>query len=83
MKHVQLLIGDYEYEQIQEIFKHQENFKPIDDKDKISSETLRAVISPKNIVEENFGGKETGTLSVKKLIEPENKEIDENTSIKF
>lgn len=83
MKHVQLLIGDYEYEQIQEIFKHQENFKPIDEKDKIIIETLKAVISPKNIVEEDFGGKETNNLSVKKLVEPENKEIDENTSIKF
>ena len=83
MKHVQLLIGDYEYEQIKMIFKNESQFKPIDEKDKIIVETLRAVISPNNIVEENFGGKEVHNISIKKLKEPENKEIDENTKIQF
>lgn len=83
MKHVQLLIGDHEYEQIKLIFQNESQFKPIDEKDKIIVETLKAVISPKNIVEEDFGGKEVHNISIKKLKEPENKEIDENTSIKF
>ena len=82
MKHVQLLIGDYEYEQIQEIFKHEGDFKPLGEKDKIIIETLRAVISPNNILEEDFGGKETLETTVKKVVEPENKEIDSNTTIK-
>ena len=82
MKHIQLLIGDYEYEQIQEIFKNEPEFKPMGEKDKIIIETLRAVISPNNIVEEDFGGKEIHTTTIKKVLEPENKEIDGNTVIK-
>ena len=82
MKHIQLLIGDYEYEQIQEIFEHQESFKPIDEKDQIIVQTLKAVSSPNNIIEEDFGGKETSETIVKKVVEPENKEIDSNTKMK-
>ena len=83
MKHVQLLIGDDEYSEIQEIFKNEPNFKPVDKKDRIIIETLRAVISPKNIVEEDIGGKETQHLTVKKIKEPESKEIDDHTEIKL
>lgn len=82
MKHIQLLIGDYEYQQIQEIFENEQGFKPMGEKDQIIIETLRAVISPNNIIEEDFGGKEIHTTNVKKIIEPENKEIDEGTVIK-
>lgn len=82
MKHIQLLIGDYEYEQIRKIFENEPSFKPMGEKDQIIIETLRAVISPKNIIEEDFGGKEVHTTTVKKIIEPENKEIDEGTVIK-
>jgi hypothetical protein len=83
MKHIQLLIGDEEYSEIQEIFKNEASFKPIDKKDKIIIETLRAVISPKNIIEEDVGGAENVHLTVKKIKEPDNKDIDENTTIKF
>jgi hypothetical protein len=82
MKLVQLLIGDYEYEIIQKIFENEKDFMPMDEKDKVLIQAMRAIISPNNLVEENIGGEETETLSVKKVVEPENKEIDSNTKIK-
>ena len=83
MKLVQLLIGDYEYEQIEEVFKNEADFKPIDEKDQIIIKTLQAVISPKNIVEENVGGEETESLTVKKVLEPESKDLDGNVEFKI
>jgi hypothetical protein len=82
MKLVQLLIGDYEYEIIQKIFENEKDFMPMDEKDKVLIQAMRAIISPNNLVEEDVGGAETETLSVKKVVEPENKEIDSNTKIK-
>ena len=76
MKLVQLLIGDYEYEKIQEIFKNEDEFTPITETDKILIQTMRAVISPKNIVE-NDVLEETAETSVHKVIEPENKNLEE------
>jgi hypothetical protein len=83
MKLVQLLIGDYEYEQIKEIFEHEADFKPIDEKDQIIIKTLGAVVSPKNIVEENVGGEETESLTVKKVQEPEGKNLEGNVEFKI
>jgi hypothetical protein len=82
MKLVQLLIGDYEYEIIQKIFENEKDFMPMDEKDKVLIQAMRAIISPNNLVEEDVGGAETETLSVTKVVEPENKEIDSNTKIK-
>jgi len=83
MKLVQLLIGDYEYEQIEEVFKNEADFKPIDEKDQIIIKTLQAVISPKNFMEENVGGEETESLTVKKVVEPEDKSLDGNVEFKI
>lgn len=83
MKLVQLLIGDYEYEQIEEIFKNEADFKPIDEKDQIIIKTLESVISPKNLVEENVGGEETESLTVKKILEPEDKSLEGNVEFKI
>ena len=83
MKLVQLLIGDYEYEQIEEVFKNEADFKPIDEKDQIIIKTLQAVISPKNLMEENVGGEETESLTVKKVVEPEDKSLDGNVEFKI
>jgi hypothetical protein len=82
MKLVQLLIGDYEYEIIQKIFENEKDFMPMDEKDKVLIKAMKAIISPNNLVEENIGGQETEALSVRKVVEPENKEIDSNTKIK-
>jgi hypothetical protein len=64
MKEVKLLIGDYEYAAIQEIFEKEKDFKPITDKDIIIVKTLEAVISPNNLMEEDVGGPETESTVV-------------------
>ena len=43
--------------------------------DKILIQTMRAVISPKNIVEDNVI-EETESLEIKKVIEPEDKSLE-------
>jgi len=77
MKKVELLVGDYEYSQIEEIFENEPNFEPITEKDKVIIATLKQVINKNNLKEENVGGQETYQTTVKKIIEPENKSLDE------
>lgn len=77
MKKVELLVGDYEYSQIEEIFENEPNFEPITEKDQVIIATLRQVINKNNLKEENVGGQETYQTTVKKIIEPENKSLDE------
>jgi len=77
MKKVELLVGDYEYSQIEEIFENEPNFEPITEKDKVIIATLKQVINKNNLKEENVGGQETHQTTVKKIIEPENKSLDE------
>lgn len=73
MKKIELLIGDYEYAQIEEIFENEQDFKPVHEKDKIIIKALRQIINKNNIVEENVGGEETSTTKTKKTKEPANK----------
>ena len=76
MKKIELLIGDYEYAQIEEIFENEQDFKPVDEKDKIIIKALQQIINKNNIVEENVGGEETSTTTIKKIKEPANKSLD-------
>lgn len=75
MKEVKLLIGDYEYSQIQEIFKEEPDFKPVTETDNVIIKALSAIISPKNLVEEDVGGPETYSTTTIKVQEPENKDL--------
>ena len=77
MKEIKILIGDYEYAEIEEIFKKEENFEPITEKDNIIVKALKAIISPKNLVAEDVGGVETYSTTVKKLKEPANRSLEE------
>ena len=77
MKKIELLIGDYEYEQIEDIFEKEEDFKPIDEKDKIIITALNQIINKNNLVEENVGGEETSTTTIRKIKEPANKSLNE------
>ena len=77
MKKIELLIGDYEYSKIQEVFEKEPDFKPIGETDQIIIKALSSIISPKNLMEEDVGGNETFTTTVKKIIEPENKSLEE------
>lgn len=77
MKKIELLIGDYEYAKIEEIFENEQDFKPVDEKDKIIIKALQQIINKNNIVEENVGGEETSTTTIKKIKEPANKSLDE------
>ena len=83
MKRIELLIGDHEYDTIKKIFEKEEDFQPIDESDQILIKAMHAIISPNNLVEDNVGGEETSNFSVKKIVEPESKEITEDTKIKF
>ncbi len=83
MKELKILIGDYEYGMIQEIFEKEDDFEPVTETDAVIVKTLRAIISPKNIVEDNVGGGETAYTTFQKISEPENKEIDANTKIQM
>ena len=38
---------------------------------------MKQIINKNNIKEENVGGEETYTTTVKKIVEPENKSLDE------
>ena len=77
MKKIELLVGDYEYSQIEEIFENEPNFEPITEKDQVIIATLKQVINKNNLKEENVGGQETYQTTVKKIIEPENKSLSE------
>ena len=59
MKEIKLLIGDYEYAAIQEVFKKEPDFKPTTEKHIIIIKTLEAIISPNNLMAEDVGGPET------------------------
>ena len=75
MKEVKLLIGDYEYSQIQEIFKEEPDFKPVTETDQVIIKALSAIISPKNLIEEDVGGPETYSTTTLKVEEPEDKDL--------
>jgi hypothetical protein len=83
MKRIELLIGDHEYDAIKKIFENEDDFEPIDENDQILIKAMSAIISPNNLMEENVGGEETSEFSVKKIIEPESKDITQNTKIKI
>lgn len=77
MKKVELLIGDFEYGQIKEIFEKEKDFKPINEKDYVIIKALKQIINPNNLVEENVGGEcDTETVTYKKIIEPKDKSLD-------
>lgn len=76
MKEVKLLIGDYEYNAIQEIFENEKDFKPVTDKDAIIVQALSALIHPDNLMAEDVGGKDTQSYSIKKIEEPDDKNLD-------
>jgi len=75
MKEIKLLIGDYEYSQIEEIFKNEPDFKPVSETDNVIIKALSAIISPKNLIEEDVGGPETYSTTTIKVKEPENKDL--------
>lgn len=77
MKKIELLIGDFEYSTIQEIFKEEENFQPVNDKDYVIIKALQQIINPNNLLEEDVGGKETFDVTYKKIKEPKNKSLNE------
>lgn len=77
MKRIELLVGDYEYSQIQEIFENEKDFKPINEKDQVIIKALKEIINENNLKEENVGGEETFSTTVKKINEPKNKSLDE------
>lgn len=81
MKKIELLIGDHEYELIEQIFEKEPDFNPITETDQVIIKALSAIISPKNLAEENVGGEEVTTTSYKKVQEPEEKTIDSATSV--
>ena len=82
MKEIKILIGDYEYAKIEEIFEKEEDFKPTTETDQIIIKALGAIISRKNLVQEDVAGPETESFAIKKISEPKNKEIDSTTKIK-
>lgn len=81
MKKIELLIGDYEYEMIEQIFEKEKDFEPITETDQIIIKALSAIISPNNLAEEDVGGEEQTTTSVRKVSEPEDKTIDGKTTV--
>ena len=83
MKKIELLIGDYEYSQIEEIFEKEPDFQPISEKDEIIIKALKQLINKNNLREENVGGEETYETTVKKIIEPEDKSIDGSVEFKL
>tara|TARA_B100000242_G_scaffold277249_1_gene233761 strand:+ start:471 stop:722 length:252 start_codon:yes stop_codon:yes gene_type:complete len=83
MKKIELLIGDYEYSQIEEIFEQEPDFQPISEKDEIIIKALKQLINKNNLREENVGGEETYETTVKKIIEPEDKSIDGSVEFKL
>ena len=83
MKKVELLVGDYEYSQIEEIFENEPDFEPITEKDQVIIATLKQVINKNNLKEENVGGQETYKTTVKKIIEPENKDLSGDVEFKL
>ena len=83
MKLVELLIGDYEYEKIKGLFDKEEDFNPMTETDQILIQAMKAIVSPKNLQEEDVGGKEETSVVVNKLIEPEEKNLEGNVEFKI
>ena len=81
MKKIELLIGDHEYKLIEQIFEKEPDFSPVTETDQVIIKALSAIISPKNLSEENVGGEEVTTTSYQKIVEPEDKVIDGTTSV--
>ena len=48
MKRIEVLIGDYEYSQIEEIFENEPDFVPITEKDQIIIEAMKQIINKSN-----------------------------------
>ena len=83
MKKVELYIGDFEYNQIKEIFKNEKDFKPISEQDFVIVKALKEIINPNNLIEENVDGqKDTETITYKKVNEPKDKSLDTG-NVKF
>ena len=57
MKKVELLVGDYEYSQIEEIFENEPDFEPITEKDKVIIATLKQVINKTILKKKMLGAK--------------------------
>ena len=77
MKKIELLIGDFEYNQIKEIFENEKDFQPMNEKDFVIIKALKQIINPNNLIEEDVGGeKDTETITYRKVKEPENKSLD-------
>lgn len=77
MKKVELLIGDFEYNQIKEIFENEKDFQPMNEKDFVIIKALKQIINPNNLIEEDVGGEQdTETITYRKVKEPENKSLD-------
>ena len=78
MKEVKLLVGDYEYEKIGELFEKESEFDPKTEMDQILITTVRAIVSPKNLIAEDVGGPETSTTVYKKMETPEDPSLEGN-----
>lgn len=77
MKKIELLIGDFEYNTIQEIFKAEADFQPVNEKDYVIIKALQQIINPNNLIEEDVGGqKDTINVAHKKIKEPKSKSLD-------
>ena len=85
MKKIELLIGDFEYSQIKEIFENEKDFVPVNEKDFVIIKALKQIINPNNLIEKDVGGKvDTEQVIYKKVKEPEDKSLDTgNVNFKF
>jgi hypothetical protein len=77
MKKIELLIGDFEYSQIEEIFQNEKDFLPVNEKDFVIIKALKQIINPNNLIEKDVGGTaDTEQVIYKKVKEPEDKSLD-------
>ena len=77
MKKIELLIGDFEYSQIEEIFENEKEFLPVNEKDYVIIKALKQIINPNNLIEKDVGGQvDTEQVIYKKVKEPEDKSLD-------
>ena len=77
MKKIELLIGDFEYSQIEEIFENEKDFVPVNEKDFVIIKALKQIINPNNLIEKDVDGKvDTEQVIYKKVKEPEDKSLD-------
>jgi len=78
MKEVKLLVGDYEYTKIEELFEKEADFEPKTEMDEILVTTIRAIVSPNNLIAEDVGGPETTNTTFRKLEQPEDSSLEGN-----